>query len=135
MVAKASAKAFRPLGLGATRYCQGTMRMVQAPNGELCFALTAPFGNARDNMTLSYSCGYSPKIWKHDRVLYSGPSAYSAMDTSRDGDTLFALYERGVKGPYEEIHLAQILTPAWSTPAAPPTPILVGQCMTYVTAI
>jgi hypothetical protein len=101
--------------------CQGTMRMVQAPNGELCFALTAPFGSARANMTLSYSCGYSPKVWKHDRVLWSGPAGYSSMDTSRDGDTLFSLYERGVESPYEEIHLSQILTPAWSTPAAPPT--------------
>ena len=44
------------------------------------------------------------------------------MDTSRDGNTLFALYERGIKGPYEEIHLSQILTPVWSTPATPTTP-------------
>jgi hypothetical protein len=108
---------FAPMGITWEQPdCQGTMRMVQASNGELCFALTAPFGTARANMTLSYSCGYAPKVWKHDRVLWSGPSAYSSMDTSRDGDSFFALYERGVKSPYEEIHLSQILTPAWSTP-------------------
>merc|ERR1712139_1283 len=92
------------------------MRMVQAPNGQLCFALTAPFGSARANMTLSYSCGYVPTYWKHDRVLWRGPAAYSSMDTSRDGSTFFALYERGTSNPYEEIHLNQIETPAWSTP-------------------
>ena len=103
--------------------CQGTMRMVQAVNGELCFALTAPYGNTRANLTLSYSCGYSPKVWKHDRVLWSGPSAYSAMDTSRDGSTFFVLYERGVKSAYEEIRLEQIVTGAWSTPATPTRPM------------
>merc|ERR1712056_165212 len=92
--------------------------MVQASTGALCFALTAPFGTQRANMTLSYSCGYSPQVWKQDRVLWSGPAAYSSMDTSRDGNTFFVLYERGVDSAYEQVHLSQIFTPAWETALA-----------------
>ena len=67
--------------------------------------LSAPYGKGRANMTLSHTCGDVPGAWVHDRVLWQGPAAYSAMDTSLDGSTLFVAYERGTKSPYEEIHL------------------------------
>lgn len=73
--------------------------------GEPCFMLSAPYGKGRANMTLSHTCGDVPGTWVHDRVLWQGPAAYSAMDTSLDGSTLFVAYERGTKSPYEEIHL------------------------------
>jgi hypothetical protein len=38
------------------------------------------------------------------------------MDTSRDGNTIFVAYERGVKGAYEEIRFTQILKPEWAAP-------------------
>ena len=89
------------------------MRMVQSARGGFCFVLTAPYGMGRANMTLSYSCGYSPGNWTHDSVLWAGPSAYSAMDTSRDGSTTFVAYERGTKLASEEIHLTQVLVGEW----------------------
>ena len=76
-------------------------------------------------MTLSYSCGYAPKIWKQDRVLWGGPSAYSSMDTSRDGNTLFVLYERGVQYPDEQIHLSQVSTRILGRRTAPFLPFLI----------
>jgi hypothetical protein len=99
--------------------CQGTMRKVASGTGAECWALTAPYGTKRANMTLSYSCGYYPGgtppdlSWQQDRVLWAGPSGYSSMDTSRDGLTYFVLYERGEKGPYETLHLTQVLAPQW----------------------
>ena len=74
-------------------------------------------------MTLSYSCGYLPggtpgrhgpggsydQPWRQYRVLWPGPSAYSAMDMSRDGNSFFVAYERGAKSAYEEIHLTQVM--------------------------
>ena len=42
-------------------------------------------------------------------VLWPGPSAYSAMDMSRDGNSFFVAYERGAKSAYEEIHLTQVM--------------------------
>ena len=87
------------------------------------WALTAPYGTERANMTLSYSCGYLPggtpgrhgpggsydQPWRQYRVLWPGPSAYSAMDMSRDGNSFFVAYERGAKSAYEEIHLTQVM--------------------------
>ena len=33
----------------------------------------------------------------------------TAMDMSRDGNSFFVAYERGVKSAYEEIHLTQVM--------------------------
>jgi hypothetical protein len=93
--------------------CEGTMRMVQSASGHFCFTLAAPYGTERANMTLSYSCGYHPAKWSHDRVLWAGPAAYSAMESSRDGNTIFVAYERGLKSSYEQIRFTQILKPEW----------------------
>lgn len=69
---------------------QGTMRKVASGTGAECWALTAPFGTKRANMTLSYSCGYYPggdnrthPSWSQDRVLWAGPAGYSSMDSKR----------------------------------------------------
>ena len=53
--------------------CEGTMCVVRGAAGGSCFVLAAPWGNARANMTLSYSCGDEPGTWKHDRVLWRRP--------------------------------------------------------------
>ena len=95
--------------------CEGTMQVVAAPSGPDCFVLTAPYGHARANMTLSYSCGATPGVgrWAQDRVLWPGPAAYSSLEPSSDGETFFVAYERGSKGPYETVQFTQIRTPAW----------------------
>ena len=59
-------------------------------------------------MTLSSSCGHEPAIWLHERTLWGGPSAYSAMDVARDGTSVYIAYERGTRSPYETIHMTQI---------------------------
>ena len=82
-----------------------------APNntgGDPCFLLTAPFGTERANMTLSSSCGREPSIWVHERTLWSGPAAYSAMDIALDQTSIYIAYERGKRSPYETIHLTQV---------------------------
>jgi hypothetical protein len=110
-------KGFSPWGIDWPQPdCEGTIRMVQSASGASCFVLTAPYGTARANMTLSYSCGYHPTKWAQDRVLWAGPAAYSAMDASRDGNSFFVAYERGIEGPYEEIRFTQILKPEWENP-------------------
>ena len=66
-------KGFQPYGMNWQQPdCEGTMRVVPAPFSSSagrsaaaatpCFALTAPFGTARANMTLSHSCGDIPGV-------------------------------------------------------------------------
>ena len=89
--------------------CEGTMRVVQSA-GSGCFVLVAPYGGARANMTLSYSCGNEPAVWKQDRVLWPGYAAYSSMTSAASG-TLFVLYERGDAG-ITELRLTQVDVPS-----------------------
>ena len=91
--------------------CEGTMQVARDGGGGSCFVLAAPFGAGRANMTISHSCGDTPSKWVHDQVLWPGPSAYSAMDVSMDGGSIYVMYERGQKGPYEEIHFTEIRAP------------------------
>jgi len=77
------------------------------------------FGNldstTRDNLTLRVSYDEC-KTWATKKVLYSGPAAYSDMAISPDM-TICCLYERGAKGPYESLRLAQFNL-AWLTDGA-----------------
>ena len=59
-------------------------------------------------MTLFGTAQDKPNGWKPLRVLYSGPSAYSAIAVPRDGLSVLVMYERGVKGPCEQLHLTSI---------------------------
>jgi len=44
--------------------------------------------------------------WSKGKVLHEGPSAYSDLTELSDG-TLGHVYERGEKGPYENISFAR----------------------------
>ncbi len=46
------------------------------------------------------------KTWSKGKVLHDGPSAYSDLTELSDG-TVGCLYERGEKGPYENIFFAR----------------------------
>jgi sialidase-1 len=64
--------------------------------------------NSRKNMTLrlSYDEG---KTWAVSKVLHEGPSAYSDIAKIK-GDYIGALYEAGLKSPYEGIVFQKVCT-------------------------
>ncbi|VTS04048.1 sialidase family protein [Tuwongella immobilis] len=59
----------------------------------------------REQMTIRASVDEA-ETWKHSRVLYPGPAAYSCLVSLPDG-TIGCLYEAGLKSPYERIDFAQ----------------------------
>lgn len=75
-------------------------------NGQLLFS--NPASTKRENMTIKVS-NDDGRSWPVSKLLYKGPSAYSALAKGMDG-TIYCLYEKGEDGPYEKITLAK-LTP------------------------
>ena len=55
-------------------------------------------------LRLSYDEG---RTWPVGKVLWAGPAAYSSLAVLDDG-TILCLYERGLKGAYENITLARV---------------------------
>lgn len=60
----------------------------------------------RQNLTIRASLD-DGQTWPPARVLEPGPSAYSDLAVTADGHVL-CLYERGEKGPYENLTLARV---------------------------
>jgi sialidase-1 len=77
-----------------------------------------PAGAKREKMTLRLSDD-AGTTWAHSRLLYAGPSAYSALAVTKKGEIL-CLYERGVRTPYENITLARCPLAWLSEPAGSP---------------
>jgi sialidase-1 len=74
-----------------------------AARGLLVFS--NPAGKRRERMTVRASLDEG-KTWPASRVVWAGPSAYSALALLADG-CLACLYERGDKSPYEKITFAR----------------------------
>jgi sialidase-1 len=87
--------------------CQASLvRYTLARDGgkdRLLFVNPASTKRERLTVRLSYDEG---KTWPAAKVLYAGPSAYSALAVL-PGGTVGCLYERGRKSPYERITFAR----------------------------
>jgi sialidase-1 len=68
---------------------------------------TNPSGSGRTNLVVRVSDDRA-KTWHILRTIHEGPSAYSDLAISRDGETLFCLYECGATGPYEYLRLQSV---------------------------
>lgn len=69
-----------------------------------------PADTKRDRMTIRLSPDEG-QTWPVAKLLYAGPSAYSSMAVLRDR-AIGILYERGERGPYEQIVFARFRA-AW----------------------
>ena len=78
----------------------------------LLFSMPDNPGGSRIRMTVWASFD-GAKTWPIKRCVYEGPSAYSSLAASPDG-TIYLLFERGKKGPYEKITVARFNL-AWLT--------------------
>jgi sialidase-1 len=87
--------------------CQASLlRLSWSPN-QILFSNCA--SKKRENLTIRLSRD-DGKTWPISKTLNPGPSAYSSL-AAKD-KTIYCLYERGEKAPYEKITLASF-TPAW----------------------
>ena len=64
-----------------------------------------PASTEREKMTVRLSCDEGA-TWPVAKVLYAGPSAYSALAALPDG-SIGCLYERGEQWPYEQLAFAR----------------------------
>ena len=87
---------------------QGRNRLLFAnPDNLLRHGKEGAPGTMRDRKNLTVKLSYDEgKTWPAAKVLYAGPSAYSALAVL-PGGTVGCLYERGRKSPYERITLAR----------------------------
>lgn len=65
-----------------------------------------PSSTNREKMTIKLSKD-SGRTWVASKVLYTGPSAYSALATL-PSEEILCLYEKGKKNPYEKLVLARL---------------------------
>lgn len=65
-----------------------------------------PADRTRKRLTVRMSMN-GGLTWTGDKVIYEGPSAYSAMAASKDG-IIYILFENGNESPYERISLARV---------------------------
>ena len=65
-----------------------------------------PSSTNREKMTIKLSKD-SGRTWVASKVLYTGPSAYSALATL-PSEEILCLYEKGEKNPYEKLVLARL---------------------------
>jgi sialidase-1 len=95
--------------------CQASIRRYSAPDqsGGKRILFSGPSEvRTRKEMTLRLSCD-DGATWPVSKVLWAGPAAYSSLAVLDDG-TILCLFERGLKGAYENITLARISLP-WLT--------------------
>lgn len=87
--------------------CQASLLWYKFPGQKQFLAFSNPANKTgRTNMTvkISYDKG---RTWTHNKVLYTGPSAYSNLVVLPNGN-LGCLYEAGIKSPYEGIVFDEI---------------------------
>jgi sialidase-1 len=98
--------------------CQASLRRYSwpGPDRKSILLFSNPASRKREEMTvrLSYDEG---QTWPLDRLLYSGPAAYSCLVVLPD-QTIGCLYERGIQHPYETIVFARF-NQAWVTEPRP----------------
>ncbi|HID76947.1 MAG TPA: exo-alpha-sialidase [Planctomycetaceae bacterium] len=93
----------------------GLVRLpLEATDGKdvLLFSTPDDPGGSRIRMTVWASFDRA-KSWPVKRLVYEGPSAYSSLAAAPDG-SIYLLFERGTKGPYETITVARFNL-AWLT--------------------
>ncbi len=82
--------------------CQASL--IRAKPGVLLFSNPASrTGRIRMLLRLSPDDG---RTWSRAKLLHPGPAAYSSLAVQ--GDTVYCLYERGERGPYQTITLATL---------------------------
>jgi sialidase-1 len=87
--------------------------LVQMDDGKATTILFAnPASRKRENLTLRASYD-NAKTWKHSKIVYAGPAAYSDLGILPD-QTIVCAYERGAKSAYESIVVA-LLKSDWLT--------------------
>jgi sialidase-1 len=80
--------------------------LARLPDGGILFSNPhVERGRERKNLTVKLSRD-DGATWAMSRALEPGPSAYSDLAVTPDG-TIYCLYERGEKGPYERLTLAR----------------------------
>ena len=88
--------------------CQASIRRYSLPSdggkNRILFSNPSEAG-ARKEMTVRLSYDEC-RSWPVHKVLWPGPAAYSVLAVMPDG-TILCLYERGLKGAYENITLAR----------------------------
>jgi sialidase-1 len=87
--------------------CQASL--LRHPGGGLLFSNPGT-DKTRTRMTVRLSTD-GGKTWPASKVLHEGPSAYSCLAALPDG-SIYCLYERGEKSPYERITVARF-SPEW----------------------
>ncbi len=80
--------------------------------GKAGLLFSNPASEKRARMTVRHSDD-DGQTWKHSKLIYAGPSAYSSLTALKDG-TIGLLYEKGAQGPYETITFARF-TFEWLT--------------------
>jgi sialidase-1 len=86
--------------------CQASLLRHRPSAGDKNYLVFSnPASTKREKLTLRASED-DGRTWPIQRLLHTGPAAYSCLTTLPDG-TLACLYERGRKEPYETITLAR----------------------------
>ena len=87
--------------------CQASIQRYSWPVGgrKSVILFSNPAGTERVNMTVRASFDEGG-TWPRKRSLHAGPSAYSDLAVLNN-ETAACLYERGDRGPYEQIALAR----------------------------
>ncbi len=86
--------------------CQGSLLRLSWNPSQILFSNCA--SKKRENLTVRLSRDEG-KTWTILKTINSGPSAYSSLATK--DYSIYCLYERGEKSPYEKITLARIDLP------------------------
>ncbi|MBN2376558.1 MAG: exo-alpha-sialidase [Sedimentisphaerales bacterium] len=89
--------------------CQGSIRRYSWPSnegGKSRILFSNPAHTAKRILMTIHMSEDEGKTWPFNRVLYSGPSAYSCLAALSNGQ-IACLYEAGQKRPYETITLAR----------------------------
>lgn len=90
--------------------CQASV--VRYPGKEAGILFCNPASTKREKLTVRLSRD-DGKTWPVAKLLHDGPAAYSCLAVLAEG-TIACLYERGAKGPYENITFARFSL-AWLT--------------------
>lgn len=83
--------------------CQASLLRFSWNPSQILFS--NPASKKRENLTIRLS-NDEGKTWPLAKTLHPGPSAYSCLAAKRE--TIYCLYERGEKSPYEKMTLAAI---------------------------
>lgn len=86
--------------------CQASLIAVETEQHGQVLLFSNPASTKRERMTIKASLDQG-ESWSEGVVLHEGPAAYSSL-ADLGGGVVGCLYERGVKGAYEEIVLERV---------------------------